>query len=37
VYTLNGNVIIDEAMAEKKRLEEDMITNYGGPLEWMMN
>ena len=35
--SLNGNVIFDEAMAEKKRLEEDMITNYGGPLEWMMN
>ena len=35
--SLNGNVIFDEAMAEKKRLEEDMSTNYGGPLEWMMN
>ena len=35
--SLNGNVIFDEAMDEKKRLEEDMITNYGGPLEWMMN
>ena len=35
--SLNGNVIFDEAMAEKKRLEEDMITNYGGPLEWLMN
>lgn len=35
--SLNGNVIFDEAMEEKKRLEEDMITNYGGPLEWLMN
>jgi hypothetical protein len=34
---LNGNAIFDEAMDEKKRLEEDMITNYGGPLEFLMN
>ena len=37
VVSLNGNVIFDEAMKEKERLEQDMITNYGGPLEFMMN
>jgi hypothetical protein len=35
--TLNGGEIIQQAEAEIRRLEEDMITNYGGPLEWMMN
>jgi len=35
--TLNGNQIFDEAMDEKKRLEEDMEKNYGGPLEIFMN
>jgi hypothetical protein len=35
--SLNGNVIFDEAMKEKDRLEQDMITNYGGPLEMFMN
>ena len=35
--TLNGKETYDEAMQEIKRLEEDMITNYGGPLEWYMN
>jgi hypothetical protein len=35
--SLNGNVIFDEAMKEKERLEQDMIINYGGPLEFMMN
>jgi hypothetical protein len=35
--SLNGNVIFDEAEAEKKRLEQDMIINYGGPLEMFMN
>jgi hypothetical protein len=35
--SLNGNVIFDEAMEEKKRLEEDMINNYSGPLEMFMN
>lgn len=35
--TLNGNVIFDEAMEEKKRLELDMENNYGGVLEWYMN
>ena len=35
--SLNGNVIFDEAMDEKKRLEEDMEKNYGGPLEIFMN
>jgi hypothetical protein len=35
--TLNGGEIIQQAEAEIRRLEEDMITNYGGPLEWLMN
>ena len=29
--------IFDEAMEEKKRLEQDMEMNYGGPLEIFMN
>jgi len=35
--TLNGEKIFNDGMEEKKRLEEEMITNYGGPLEWFMN
>jgi hypothetical protein len=35
--SLNGNVIFDEAMDEKKRLEQEMENNYGGPLEIFMN
>ena len=34
---LNGKETFDEAVGEIQRLEQDMITNYGGPLEWMMN
>jgi hypothetical protein len=34
---LNGNVIFDEAMKEKDRLEKEMENNYGGVLEWYMN
>jgi len=34
---LNGNIIFDEAMDEKKRLEQEMENNYGGPLEIFMN
>jgi hypothetical protein len=35
--TLNGDKIFTDGMTEKKRLEEEMQTNYGGPLEWFMN
>jgi len=34
---INGDKIYDEAEAEKIRLEQEMITNYGGPLEIFMN
>jgi hypothetical protein len=34
---LNGDKIFDEAEQEKIRLEQEMITNYGGPLEMFMN
>jgi hypothetical protein len=35
--TLNGKETYDEAMGEITRLEQDMINNYSGPLEWLMN
>lgn len=35
--TLNGDKTFDEAVEDIRRLEEDMITNHGGPLEWFMN
>ena len=35
--TLNGDKTFDEAVEDIRRLEDDMITNYGGPLEWFMN
>lgn len=35
--TLNGKEVFDEAVEDIRRLEEDMVTNYGGPLEWFMN
>jgi len=34
---LNGKETFDEAVGEIERLEKDMITNYGGPLEWFLN
>jgi hypothetical protein len=34
---LNGKDTFDEAVGEIERLEKDMITNYGGPLEWFLN
>lgn len=35
--TLNGKEVYDEAVEEIRRLESEMITNYGGPLEMFMN
>ena len=35
--TLNGDKIFDESFAEIKALEEQMQTEYGAPLEWLMN
>ena len=35
--TLNGKEIFDSAVEEIKQLEKEMETNYGGPLEFMMN
>jgi hypothetical protein len=35
--TLNGKETFDEAKEDIIRLEDEMITNYGGPLEWFMN
>jgi hypothetical protein len=35
--TLNGDDIYKEAADEIERLEKEMETNYGAPLEWFMN
>ena len=35
--TLNGDKIYDEAFEEIKALEDQMQTEYGAPLEWLMN
>jgi len=35
--TMDGQTLFNEAEAKKKELEDEMITNYGGPLEWFMN
>ena len=35
--TLNGKETFDEANIEIRRLEDDMVRDYGGPLEWFMN
>ena len=35
--TLNGDKIYDESFEEIKALEAQMQTEYGAPLEWMMN
>jgi len=35
--TLDGDKMYDDASNELKKLEEEMITNYSGPLEWFMN
>jgi hypothetical protein len=35
--TLDGKTIQQEAFAEIQRLESEMETNYGSPLEWYMN
>jgi hypothetical protein len=35
--TLNGKEVFDEAVEEIKQLHSEMETNYGGPLEFMMN
>jgi hypothetical protein len=35
--TLNGTKIYEEAAAEIERLEKEMETNYGAPLEWFLN
>jgi hypothetical protein len=35
--TLDGKTIQQEATAEIQRLEAEMETNYGSPLEWYMN
>jgi hypothetical protein len=35
--TLNGTKIYEEAAAEIERLEKEMESNYGAPLEWFMN
>ena len=35
--TLNGDVIYKEAADEIERLEKEMETQYGPPLEWFMN
>jgi hypothetical protein len=34
---LNGKETFDEAIEDIRRLEDDMINNYSGPLEWFMN
>ena len=35
--TLNGDKIFQEATDEIKSLQDEMETNYGAPLEWLMN
>ena len=35
--TLNGDKIYEEAVAEIEKLEDEMQTEYGAPLEWLMN
>ena len=35
--TLNGKETFEEALLDIRRLEDDMINNYSGPLEWFMN
>lgn len=35
--TLNGTKIYEEAAIEIERLEKEMESNYGAPLEWFMN
>ena len=35
--TLNGKEVFDEAIEEISQLHQEMETNYGGPLEFMMN
>jgi len=35
--TLNGDKIYEEAVGEIEKLETEMQTEYGSPLEWMMN
>jgi hypothetical protein len=35
--TLNGKEVFDEAVEEINQLHSEMETNYGGPLEFMMN
>ena len=35
--TLDGKQIYNEACEEIERLEKEMETNYGAPLEWFMN
>jgi len=35
--TLNGTKIYEEASAEIERLEKEMESNYGAPLEWFLN
>jgi hypothetical protein len=35
--TLDGKTIYTEACEEIERLEKEMETNYGAPLEWFMN
>ena len=35
--TLNGDKIYDEAAQEIERLEKEMESQYGPPLEWFMN
>jgi len=35
--TLNGDQVYQEATSEIERLEKEMETNYGAPLEWFMN
>jgi hypothetical protein len=35
--TLNGDKIYDEAVSEIEKLENEMQSEYGAPLEWFMN
>ena len=35
--TLNGKDTVDAALLDIRRLEDDMVNNYSGPLEWFMN
>ena len=35
--TLNGKETYDAAVEEIRMLEQEMITNYSGPLEWFLN